>query len=62
MAWVGLTFYALHFPAIMTALTAGEKAAAVSAAAAADAGLGCECRYGWGWAVSWGRACALLLL
>lgn len=26
MAWVGLTFYILHFPAILTAITAGERA------------------------------------
>uniref|UniRef100_A0A7R9YX00 Major facilitator superfamily (MFS) profile domain-containing protein n=1 Tax=Chlamydomonas euryale TaxID=1486919 RepID=A0A7R9YX00_9CHLO len=39
MAWVGLTFYALHFPAILTAVTAGEKAAASAIEAAAAAGL-----------------------
>ena len=40
MAWVGLVFYALHFPLILTAIWSGRKllTAAVAAAAAAVSG------------------------
>ena len=42
MAWVGLTFYALHFPLILTAIWSGRKllsAAVATATAMAAAGL-----------------------
>ena len=40
MAWVGLTFYALHFPLILTAIWSGQKVLSATASALTEPLLG----------------------